>query len=152
MPRIFKNKWDMGEIFTNLEGSDQVIIPTDKINSFRSASTNKYMTMVNEHLGISANEIYRDKVIDIFEKVRELVDEVGLKLSKIEVGQIKKFLTTKSITTPELLIKDHKNPNKFFECPTRLVTPAENYTATFAEVGYFGMKALLNNNLVNNSR
>ena len=108
--------------------------------------------MVNKNLGISANEIYRDKVIDIFEKVRELVDEVGLKLSKIEVGQIKKFLTTKSITTPELLIKDHKNPNKFFECPTRLVTPAENYTATFAEVGYFGMKALLNNNLVNNSR
>ena len=67
IPRRCK-KWEMGEIFTNLEGSDQVIIPTDKINSFRSASTNKYMTMVNEHLGISANEIYRDKLRAIFEK------------------------------------------------------------------------------------
>ena len=41
----------MGEIFTNLEDIDKFIIPTDKTNSFKSVSTNKYMTLVNEHSG-----------------------------------------------------------------------------------------------------
>ena len=59
IPRRCKKKWELGEIFTNLEVSDQSIITTDKINSFRSASTNKYTTIVNKHLVISANGIYK---------------------------------------------------------------------------------------------
>ena len=78
----------MGEIFTNLEGSDQVIVPTDKTNIFWSASKNKYMTMVNKNLGISANEIYRDKLRAIFEKEMEIVDKAGLQWSKSKVGHI----------------------------------------------------------------
>ena len=30
-PIRFKNNWYMGEIFNNLEDSDQVIVPTDKL-------------------------------------------------------------------------------------------------------------------------
>ena len=58
------------------------------------------MTMVNEHLGSSTNEIYRDKVREIFEKLRDLVDEVGFLLLKIKVRHMNKYLKTKSIQTP----------------------------------------------------
>ena len=56
--------------------------------------------MVNEHLGSSTNEIYRDKVREIFEKLRDLVDEVGFLLLKIKVRHMNKYLKTKSIQTP----------------------------------------------------
>ena len=78
----------MGEISNNLEYSDQFIVPTYKTNSFRSVITTTYITMVNEHLRISSNEIDIFKVIEFSEKLRELVDEVGFQLSKIEVGNI----------------------------------------------------------------
>ena len=80
MPRICKKNWDMGKIFNNLDESDQVIVPTNKNDSFRSVSTEKYMTMVNEHLRISSNKIYMDKLRETFEKLGELVDEVGSQL------------------------------------------------------------------------
>ena len=48
---------------------------------------------------------------EIFEIARELLDEVGIQLSKSEVRHINKKPKTKSITTPKLLIKDNKNPN-----------------------------------------
>ena len=48
---------------------------------------------------------------DTFEKERELLDEFGLQLSKLEVRHINESLKTKSIPTPKLLIKYHKNPN-----------------------------------------
>ena len=48
---------------------------------------------------------------DTFEKERELLDEVGSQLSKSEVGHMNKSPKTKSIPTPKLLIKYHKNPN-----------------------------------------
>ena len=80
MPRRFKNNWDMDEIFNNLEDSYELIVPNNKTNSFRSVSTEKYMTMVNEHLRISSNKIYMDKLRETFEKLGELVDEVGSQL------------------------------------------------------------------------
>ena len=41
----------MGKIFDNLEDSDQVIVPNDKNNNFRSESTKTYIKMVNENFG-----------------------------------------------------------------------------------------------------
>ena len=107
------------------------------------------MTMVNEHLRCSSREIERDKVRESFEKARELLDEVGFQLSKIEARHINESLKTKSIPTPKLLIKDHKKPNKNGEFPKRLVITATNFTATFAKVGYLGLKEILNNHQVN---
>ena len=43
------------------------------------------------------------------------------------------------------MIKDHIKPNTNGEFPTRLVIPATNFTATFAKVGYLGMKSILDN-------
>ena len=47
MPRICKKNWDKRKILNNLEESDQAIVPTYKINSFRSVDTKKYMIMAN---------------------------------------------------------------------------------------------------------
>ena len=54
--------------------------------------TKKYMTMLNEHIRCSSKKNERDKVREIFEKSRELLDEVGFQLSKIEVGHINESL------------------------------------------------------------
>ena len=47
----------MNETIRILEESYQVIVPTDKTNSFRCMDTKKYMNMVNEHLRCSSNEV-----------------------------------------------------------------------------------------------
>ena len=57
MPIRCKKNWDMNETIRILEESYQVIVPTDKTNSFRCMDTKKYMTMVNEHLRCSSNEV-----------------------------------------------------------------------------------------------
>ena len=69
----------MGEIFNDLDESDQVIVPTDKTNSFISLDT-KNMTMVNEHLRSLLREIDRDKAGEIFEKAKEFVDYIRFQL------------------------------------------------------------------------
>ena len=72
---------------------------------------------------------------EIFEKARELLDEVGFQLSKSEVGHINKSIKMKSIPTPKFLIKDKKKLNTSVKFPTRLVIPATKFTATFTNVG-----------------
>ena len=39
MPRICKKNWDINETIRLLDESDQVIVPTDKTNSFRNMDT-----------------------------------------------------------------------------------------------------------------
>ena len=41
IPRRYKNIWEIDEILNNLEDGDQVIVTTDKTNSFRSVSINQ---------------------------------------------------------------------------------------------------------------
>ena len=104
--------------------------------------------MVNEQFRYSSKEIERDKLRDIFEKSRKLWNEVGFQLSKSEVGHINESLNTKSIPTPKLLIKDHKNANTNGKFPTSMVIPTTNFTATFSKVVYIGLKAVLDNHQV----
>ena len=95
IPRRCKKIWDVNETIRILEEIDQVIVPTDKTNSFRWMDTEKYMTMVNESLIFSSKQIERDKVRGIFDKERELRYEVRFQLSKIEYGNINESLKTK---------------------------------------------------------
>ena len=48
------------------------------------------------------------KVVEICEYAKVLVDAIGFKMSKTEVGHINESLKTKAIPTPKILIKDHK--------------------------------------------
>ena len=70
-------------------------------------------------------------------------------MSKNEVGHINESLKTKAIPTPKLLIKDHQKLTSMGEFPTRLVIPATNLSATFAKVGYLGLKNILKKNEIN---
>ena len=63
---------------------------------------------MKEHLNQSAREINRRRVVEICEDAKVLVDAIGLKMSKNEVGHINESLKKKAIRTPKLLIKDHK--------------------------------------------
>ena len=65
---------------------------------------------------------------------------------------MRKSLATRAIPSPKLLIKDHKKINENGEFPTRLVTPATNFTATFSKIGYLGIKVCLDRRKVNYSR
>ena len=62
------------------------------------------MSAANEYRDKSAKTIDRDKVREIFEKSRQLLDEVGYQLLKREVIHNEKPLKTTSIKTPKLLI------------------------------------------------
>ena len=85
---------------------------------------------------------------ETFEKARELSNDVGFQLSKIDVVHMNESLKTKSNPTPKLLIKDHKKPNTNGEFSTRLVIPATNFTSIFTEVGYLGLKENIDNHQV----
>ena len=63
---------------------------------------------MKEHLKQSAREIERGRVVEICEGVKVLVDAIGFKMSKNEVGHINESLKTKAIPTPKILITDHK--------------------------------------------
>ena len=53
-----------------------------------------------------------------------------------------KTLESKSIPTPKLIIKDHKNANKDDDFPSRLIVPANNFTSSFPLLGYLGTKRI----------
>ena len=55
----------------------------------------------------------------------------------------------KSIPTPKIFIKYHKKLKRNEEFPTILVIPETNFSATFAKVGYLGLKNISENNDIN---
>ena len=87
--------------------------------------------------------------MDTNEDAKVLVDAIGFKMSKNEVGHINESLKTKAIPTPQLLIKYHKKLTSMGEFPTTLVIPATNFSATFAKIGYLGLKKILEKNEIN---
>ena len=58
-------------------------------------------------------------------------------------------MTKKAIPAPKLLIKDHKTLTSKGYLPTKIVIPATNFSATFTNVGYLGLKDVLEKNEIN---
>ena len=133
----------MRRLLQSLEESDIVFFPTDKTNKYESMEKDEYKNLVKEHLKQSAREIERGIVVEICEDAKVLVDAIGFKMSKNEVGHINESLKTKAIPTPNILINAHKKLTSMGEFPTRLVIPATNVSAIFAKVGYRGVKNIL---------
>ena len=86
---------------------------------------------------------------EIFEYAKVLVDTLGFIMSLNEMGHINESLKTKSIPTPKLLIKDQKKLTSNGVFPTIIVIPETNLSATFAKVGYLGLKNIFENNEMN---
>ena len=64
-------------------------------------------------------------------------------LSEKEEKFSTKPLKSKSIPTPKVIIKDHIKANKDDNFPSRLIVPAKNFTSGFPQLGYLGIKRIL---------
>jgi len=113
-----------------------VIVPTDKMNSFRVVEKEKYIEWVNTHLQYAAKEVSADKLALIAKEGEALLKEINV-LSPEENEFIKASIKMKAVPTPKLLIKDHKKANNKGEFPMQLVVPATNFTSAFPKVGYW---------------
>jgi len=107
----------------------QVVVPTDKTYSFWTVKKEKYISWVEDHLKLAANEISVDRLQFIFDEACKLLEELDDTLSEVKRGYVKAKLKTCSVPTPKLLIKDHKRMNGKGEFPTRLVVLATNFVA-----------------------
>ena len=81
-----------------------------------------------------------------------MLEKVKLDLSVKEEEFARQLLATRAIPYPKPLIKDHKTISEKREFPTRLVIPATNFTATFSNIGYLGIKRCLDKVKVNYSQ
>ena len=100
----------------------------------------------------AANLAIRPKVMTLFEDTSLLLETVKIELSVKEEEFVSQLLVTRAIPSPKLLIKDHKKITDKGGFPTILVIPMTNFTATFSNIGYLGIKRCLNKGKVNSSR
>ena len=135
----------INQIQKELKKSDLVVIPTDKTNSTQLVKIDDYVRWMNNHLKKSANEITRDKVVEFHRLSVEKFNDIKDLLSKNEKNFLLESINSKAIPTPKLLIKDHKKMVNN-EYSTRLVVPANNFTAIFSKLGYIALKAILDEN------
>eukprot|EP00957_Ditylum_brightwellii_P117498 8961341-Ditylum_brightwellii.AAC.1 len=68
------------------------------------------------------------------------------------MGFLREGIASKAIPQPQLLIKDHKEPEANSEYPTHLVIPVTNFTATFSKVGFMAIQKVLDKNNANYNR
>ena len=61
----------IAQLLENLRKSSQVVIATDKTNSFQVISTEQYKIWVLEHLQKFAKEIDRQRLVNIFNTAKE---------------------------------------------------------------------------------
>jgi len=130
----------------DLKKSNEVVIATDKTNSYRLVPIEKYKKWVLGHLQTSAKRIERERISEIFELANTTCDKFQDILDDKETIFLKSTLKTKNIPTPKLIIKDHKDPDEEGDYPNRLIVPANNFTSAFPRLGYLGIKRIFDAN------
>jgi hypothetical protein len=63
-------------LLANLQGQDQVVVPTDKTNSFRLVDSKDYIRWVKTHLNASAKVISRHHLMEVLQSGQDLLDEM----------------------------------------------------------------------------
>eukprot|EP00957_Ditylum_brightwellii_P205726 15345123-Ditylum_brightwellii.AAC.1 len=96
-----------------------------------------------------AKAVPRSYVSGLHEDAEEFLKQIEFSLSNKEKEFIEEALFLKAIPQPQILVKDHKDPNANGNFLTRLVIPATNFTASFSKLGYMGIKKVLNEHGVN---
>ena len=134
---------------SRIEKSGCVCVLTDKTNSTRVIKIEDYKRWVSDHLQKAADLALRPKVMALYENANLLLEKVKLVSSVKEEEFARQSLATRATPSPKLLIKDHKTVNEKGEFTTRLVIPATNFTATFSNIGYLGIKRYLDKVKVN---
>lgn len=136
------------DILKELGKTSEVLVPTDKTNSFVLVEAENYVKWVKQHLSKNAKEISRSRVVYAHQKANQFVEGIAHRLSKKEHAYISESLNSKAIPVPKLLIKDHKKAKDGI-FPTRLVVPATNFTAAIPNVGYRGIRNIFDKTGVN---
>ena len=85
----------------NLRKSSQVVIATDRTNSFQVIPLEKYKKWVLEHLRKSAKEIKRERLVELYGIAQETKLKIEDSLSESEERFLSKTLESKSIPTPK---------------------------------------------------
>eukprot|EP00957_Ditylum_brightwellii_P178306 13580280-Ditylum_brightwellii.AAC.1 len=138
------------KLFKSLAKNEEVVVvPKDKTNSYKVALLEDYKHWVEKHIQKYAVGIQCRDAVEIHAEVEKYAESlIGLLLAS-EMGFLREGIALKAMPQPQLLIKDHKEPEANVKYPTRLVIPATNFTATFLKVGYMAIQKVLDRNNVN---
>ena len=127
---------------------DLVPLSTDKTNSFRLVTVANYREwMLSKIASMNATVVPFDNLKAEFSKAKDLftrIQSIGpeFPISRRELNAIAHCLEKRSIPTPFLLSKDHKDPLPDGNFPTRFVLPAKSYNSMFAKVAYKAIKEI----------
>ena len=128
---------------------NHAVVPTDKTNSDVVLRTKDYIEHVVKHLKEDAVLTTRDKLKEAKERAKLKLKNFRNLFSESEYNYIKSTINKCSVPTVHLLIKDHKDKDKInHHYPSRLVTPAKNFTSAFPHVGQRGLKQILDRNKI----
>eukprot|EP00957_Ditylum_brightwellii_P176524 13443432-Ditylum_brightwellii.AAC.1 len=142
LPKLRKDK-EFDDLFNELRKESKVVVPTDKTNNFTTAATKDYVKWVNDQLSETAQEVLRSYMMGLHEDAESFLKQIDFLLSEKEKQFIEETLFLKAIPQPQLLVKDHKDPDIDGNFPTKLVIPATNFTVAFSKLGYMGIKKVL---------
>ena len=113
-----------------------ILVPSDKTNKWVPMRVAKYITIMQETLNDECTKIDNKRLSDTYKEAKELLSKFKSIMNDSEYQYIETFLETRRIPMPRLLIKDHKAENEDGTYPTRLLTPATNFTQCFAKLSY----------------
>jgi hypothetical protein len=125
---------EIRDLTNQVAESNNLIIPTDKTNSFTTMEVNEYkQKVVIRHLLKDGKVIPRERLTEAHEQSIKLMESIDHPCSKNETDFIQESLKFKAIPSPKLLVKGRKKKDKWGQYPTRLVIPATNFTSAFPE-------------------
>ena len=101
----------IAKLSINLKKCNEVVIVTNKTNSFQVVPIEKYKICAGKHLESLANLIEVQRIIEIFDLVMEMQEKHEDILGEKEYICPKKKLLTKTIITPKLITKEHQKMN-----------------------------------------
>jgi hypothetical protein len=90
-------------LLANLQGQDQVVVPTGKTNSFRFDSKD-YIRWVKARLNASAKVVFRQHLMAVLQSGQDLLDEMGSMMGEKEVKFVKQ-----SLFSLENFVSHHRN-------------------------------------------
>lgn len=113
---------------------------TDKTNSYLTMSIDNYKRLVNNHIEKNVSEILVKKACEIYEESEEFFDDKEFLISHKERIEMQDELKNKSMPTPKLLIKEHKEKIGNGQFLTRLAVLAINFTSIFSKIRCLAIK------------
>ena len=138
----------------DLKDKDQVIIPTDKTNSFELLDIKTLDLFIQKHLNKKAKQIDKARLSSTVDEAIKLIDDWKNKeiLNEKEAKYALESIQSRAVPVPKLLIKDHKDKDENGNYPTRLVVPATNFTAAIPNLGYRGIRQIFDQEKINYTR